>query len=580
MSTSAPPVTSAPIALGRAWVPRINRTVVLSIALAGLVGLAIGLAGLGGVDDAAHRYQASVFSVDGWTAWDNYWYAGRYGVVNYSLLFYPLASIFGVVAVAVLAVTASSGLFAVIVMHQWGRPARWSALLFALSVPALLAAGQYPFALGTAFSLLALLAAQRDRPWLLVVAALATALSSPLAFAFLIVTLGGLLLGSGRTGALRSARVAFPLCAILLMLAAEVAVYQAFPGGGQFPYPAADLVGITAFALVGIVLARGSHLTRPLAGLFLAYLVIAWWAKLFPSPLGGNATRVLDYAIAPMLALVIAVRGGHARALGVLALSVAIAWQAAPFVQNLANSYGEQAQAASYWQPVISFLHQPGRHDPANFRVEIVSTARHYESYYLTRGEGEAIPRGWYRQNDFPSNGVLYDRTLSAGAYERWLRLMGVRYVFLPNAELDASAKAEAALLRSGHSGLREVPISKDFRAFELPGATPLLTLDSARPGANALAGDARVLRETREQFWLSLPVAGTYLLRIHYSPYWRVDDPSAACVEPGAHGMTQLRVVDPGPLRLRIDVNARSMLNVVGGARSGCAFPPAAPPS
>src|SRR3954447_16757748 len=129
MSTSAPPVTSAPIALGRAWGPRINRTVVLSIALAGLVGLAIGRAGLGGAADAARRYQASVFSVDGWPAWDNYWYAGRYGVVNYSLLFYPLASIFGVVAVAVLAVTASSGLFAVIVMHQWGRPARWSALL-------------------------------------------------------------------------------------------------------------------------------------------------------------------------------------------------------------------------------------------------------------------------------------------------------------------------------------------------------------------------------------------------------------------------------------------------------------------
>ena len=57
------------------------------------------------------------------------------------------------------------------------------------------------------------------------------------------------------------------------MLAAEVAVYQAFPGGGPFPYPAADLIGITAFALVGLVLARGSQLTRPLGGLFLAYLV-------------------------------------------------------------------------------------------------------------------------------------------------------------------------------------------------------------------------------------------------------------------------------------------------------------------
>src|SRR3954454_6997208 len=102
-----------------------------------------------------------------------------------------------------------------------------------------------------------------------------------------------------------------------------------------------------------------------------------------------------------------------------------------------------------------------GCHVRAKVGVGVGAMARHYESYYLTRGEGEAIPRGWYRQNDFPSNGVLYDRTLSTGAYERWLRLMGVRYVFLPNAELDASAKAEAALLRSGHSGLREVPISK-----------------------------------------------------------------------------------------------------------------------
>src|SRR5262245_34663661 len=100
MSTTAPPVSSAPLALGRARLPRIDRTVVLSLVVAGVVGLTLALAGLGGVDDAAHRYQASVFGVDGWTAWDNYWYAGRYGVVNYSLLFYPLASALGVVTVA------------------------------------------------------------------------------------------------------------------------------------------------------------------------------------------------------------------------------------------------------------------------------------------------------------------------------------------------------------------------------------------------------------------------------------------------------------------------------------------------
>ena len=97
MSTTAPNVPPVPVALDRARLPRVDRTVLLALGLAGALGLALGLSGLGGVDDAAHRYQASVFSVDGWTAWDNYWYAGRYGVVNYSLLFYPLAAIFGVV---------------------------------------------------------------------------------------------------------------------------------------------------------------------------------------------------------------------------------------------------------------------------------------------------------------------------------------------------------------------------------------------------------------------------------------------------------------------------------------------------
>ncbi len=239
-----------------------------------------------------------------------------------------------------------------------------------------------------------------------------------------------------------------------------------------------------------------------------------------------------------------------------LALAVAIAWQAAPFVQNVAASFGEQAQAASYWQPVISFLHQPGRHDPANFRVEVVSTARHYESYYLTRGEGEAIPRGWYRQNDFPTNGVLYDRTLSAAAYQRWLRLMGVRYVFLPirrarplrQAPRPPCCAAVAAACARSRSRRTSAPSSC---------RTPrrMLTLGAARPEAPALAGEReRPARDARAVLALAA-AAGTYLLRVHYSPYWRVDDPAAACVEPGPHGMTQLRVVDPGPLRLRIDV-------------------------
>ena len=80
----------------------------------------------------------------------------------------------------------------------------------------MLVAGQYPFALGCAFALAALVALQRDHPVLLV------------------------------------------LCCVASLLAlAQLLVFRAFPAGGAFAYPWLDLVGITGFALCGAVLARG-----------------------------------------------------------------------------------------------------------------------------------------------------------------------------------------------------------------------------------------------------------------------------------------------------------------------------------
>ena len=149
---------------------------------------------------------------------------------------------------------------------------------------------------------------------------------------------------------------------------------------------------------------------------------------------------------------------------------------------------------------MISFLHQPGRHDPANFRVEVVSTARHYESYYLTRGEGEAIPRGWYRQNDFPSNGVLYDRTLSAGAYQRWLRLMGVRYVFLPiTPSSTRPRRPRPRCCAAGTAGCARSRSRRTSAPSSCPDATPMLTLDARAPGrARARGRRARAARDAR----------------------------------------------------------------------------------
>jgi hypothetical protein len=42
-----------------------------------------------GTDFAAHAYQRTFFLQHGLAVWNNFWYAGRYSFVTYSLLYYP-----------------------------------------------------------------------------------------------------------------------------------------------------------------------------------------------------------------------------------------------------------------------------------------------------------------------------------------------------------------------------------------------------------------------------------------------------------------------------------------------------------
>ena len=49
-----------------------------------------------GNDLAAHVYQRTVFLHDGFQLWNNFWYGGRYAFVTYSVIYYPLAALFGI----------------------------------------------------------------------------------------------------------------------------------------------------------------------------------------------------------------------------------------------------------------------------------------------------------------------------------------------------------------------------------------------------------------------------------------------------------------------------------------------------
>jgi hypothetical protein len=61
-----------------------------------------------GSDFAAHEYQLSLFANHGWTLWDNFWYGGRYTFVTYSILYYPLAALFGIKLLALLAIAVAA----------------------------------------------------------------------------------------------------------------------------------------------------------------------------------------------------------------------------------------------------------------------------------------------------------------------------------------------------------------------------------------------------------------------------------------------------------------------------------------
>ncbi len=152
----------------------------------------------------------------------------------------------------------------------------------------------------------------------------------------------------------------------------------------------------------------------------------------------------------PLLLLPMAARGFRPRGIAVACLAAVFMWQALPAVAGWRTATESRAADETFWYPVIGWL---AEHPDPDHRVQVVATADNWEAFHLAR-RGVPLARGWFRQDDFPANAVLYGE-LTRRTYDTWLRRTGVRYVFLPDEPLDYSAANEATLLRSGYSGLR-----------------------------------------------------------------------------------------------------------------------------
>ena len=496
-----------------------------------------------GGDAAAHFYR-TVLVRGGSLLWDNLWFSGQYPLTSYSVLYYFVARWIGNVPLAFAAIVLSAALFSVLLRREWGAAARWPAWIFALTAAGQLFTGSYDYAVGFAALLSSLFFFQRGRPVFGVVLAGLTLALSPLAFLFLGVVLLAAWLPAHRVG-----RVEILVVGALAALAcAELMVISSFPVRGlYFPYGLWRL--LVGMGVGGLGIALGWKARRrgglTIASLFLVWVILSIIAYLIPAPVGHNMTRLAALAL-PLMPLAAVLSRFRPRWLSVLALAAAVSASIGPYLVMVSQRTTSQGAEASFWAPLIGYLE--AQRSPG-YRIEVVPTANHWETYYLPRA-GLELARGWYRQLDIADNPVLYAPRLTARGYRGWLRSVGIKYIVVTDLQPAAmGAKREAQLVVTRGNGFHEVFHSSSGSVFELEHPTPILTgtAPSRITSVSHLDVDG----------WAA--TAGRYLLRIYFTPYWRLTGPPA-CITASRDGMTRLDLKRGGRFTLAIQPTLSSV--------------------
>jgi len=527
--------------------PRVlaREAVISTVVAASLASILVWL-GPPGVDLAAHAYQRTFLIQHGFAVWNNFWYAGRYTFVNYSLIYYPLAALLGIKVLAVTTVAAAALAFTLVALQQWGLEARLSSRSFAVLWAGIVLSAAFPFALAAAFALLSLWALQSGRRGRFAVLALLCLAASPLAFVLLGVLLGGVALSRG---SLRDVRL--PLVIMVGGGVAELVIYRLFADPGQFPFGVWQFAAAVVFCSIGVAVTWNVASARPLHGLFWVYGAACLIVFAVPSTVGSNIERI-RFAALPIALLAVSLRRWRPLRLVVPAIVLAAVWNLTPIVSSYARATADPSGRQAYWQPAIGYLHS---HLSPSYRVEAVDTADHWAAAYLPDA-GIPIVRGWYRQADFPLNELLYDHSLHRDAYQAWLRSLGVRYVVLPDATPDYSSRQEALLIRTGRSGLVPVFRSKHVSVYELPNARSVVV----GPGLASV----QWLWPARVVFAVDKP--GNYRVALRWSPYWRTRQ---GCVSQERDGMVRLTVKRPGYVDLSMSPNITRGLAALAGISS-----------
>jgi hypothetical protein len=288
----------------------------------------------------------------------------------------------------------------------------------------------------------------------------------------------------------------------------------AFPEGGSQPFAPSSFWPALGVTLAILVAAPRGALRTGVA----LYAVVLVAAFAIPTPVGGNAARLGALLGGPVaIAMLWSTRP---RVLVLAALPLAY-WVVYPAARDWRSANDDPAQPAAYYAPLLSELQRLQRTAPPS-RLEIPFTLGHWESDRVA----PTIPlaRGWERQLDRRYDALFYDGALTPVRYRRWLDDLAVRWVALPDAQLDPSARAEAALIRTGLPYLRELWHSAHWRLYAVDRPAPL--------GASTLGTD-------------SFTTTGG-LVRVRWTPYWALLD-GHGCVRHSAGDWTLVTPSPPG---------------------------------
>ncbi len=502
-----------------------------AIAVAGV--LAVGIIGVRGADYPAHLLRAELWGQSGVSVWNFHWYGGH-STPSYSVIVPPLTALFGAFAIAAVAAVLATWWFSgVALAHFRDRWAIAGLVAFALSATVNVIVGRVPFALGLAFAMLAVHAWNRGRAFVAIGAAAAVPLASPVAAVFLLIAATAWLIDAALDRRWRRAdSIAVGVAAAAML---PLAVFAVSVGSeGRFPFR-----GDQAVFSIGVITVLGIITPHRVVRIGAAIAVIASVVVfLVPNALGGNFLRFTQFVVVPLvIASLGSVRTPRPWVFGAL-VAVTVGWSLQFGAVSAIAWQGDESVHAQYHEPLVDEVSERNTDGSPVGRLEIPFTDNHWEAYFVA----SKVPfaRGWERQLDLERNAVLYDPDLTVEQYLAWLHGNAVRWVAIPDVDLDEGGNPEATLIRSGavDPWLEPVWSNPNWVLYEVvdyqPIVDPPAMLVAEQPDAIVVStpGPTSVtLRYTAidgvsiyptgcvvvEGEWmrLSLPAAGTYTITV-----------------------------------------------------------------